>query len=48
MWGEQVRDAVAAFVRAEVQSGDEAFSEAEKEAFDEVRRSAQPFPWTVE
>ena len=48
MWGEQVRDAVAAFVRAEVQSGEQAFSEAEKAAFDEVRRSSHPFPWQVE
>lgn len=44
-WGQQVRDAVAAFVRAEVQSGDHPYTTVEQETFEQTRHSAEPFPW---
>jgi hypothetical protein len=47
-WGMQVREAVAAFVRAEVQASDHPFTPTEREVFDAVRRSSSPFPWEPE
>ncbi|MEQ1508366.1 MAG: hypothetical protein ABMB14_39410 [Myxococcota bacterium] len=46
-WGQQVRDAVAGFVRAVVEASDHPFTAAERSAFDAARRSAAPFPWPV-
>jgi hypothetical protein len=46
VWGQAVRDAVAAFVRAEVQPGDHPFTAEEQAWFDRVRASSAPFPWT--
>jgi hypothetical protein len=40
-----VREAVAAFIRAEVQASDHPFTPTEREAFEAVRRSSAPFPW---
>lgn len=44
-WGVQVREAVAAFVRAEVQSSDHPYTAEEQAAFEQTRHSAEPFPW---
>ncbi len=44
-WGQQVRDAVAAFVRGVVQDSDEPYTPEEMARFEATRRSARPFPW---
>ena len=38
-------DAVAAFVRAEVQFSDHPYTADERSTFDQTRHSADPFPW---
>lgn len=45
VWGQQVRDVVASFVRGEVQASEHPFTADEALRFDAVRRSAAPFPW---
>jgi hypothetical protein len=47
LWGRQVREAVAAFVRAEVQFGDHPYTADEQAAFERTKHSVEPFPWSV-
>ena len=51
VWGDRVRLAVEAFVRAEVQTGDRPFTDAEVAAFNAGRRCARAFdltsPWEL-
>lgn len=46
-WGAQMRQLVAGFVRAVVETSDTPYSDAEKAAFEGSRESATPFPWVV-
>jgi hypothetical protein len=46
VWGRRVREAVAAFIRGEVQYSDHPFTEAEITAFNGERTGDTPFPWT--
>lgn len=44
-WGLQVREAVAAFIRGEIEASEHPYTDAEREDFEAHRRSSQPFPW---
>lgn len=44
-WGQEVRDAVAAFVRGVVQASEAPFTPEEMATFEARRRSARAFPW---
>lgn len=45
VWGRRVREAVAAFVRGEVQYSTHPFTEDEIAAFNRERAGSTPFPW---
>lgn len=47
-WGELVRDAVAGYVRSEVQRGEHPYTAREQADFDARRLSLRPFPWTLD
>jgi hypothetical protein len=47
-WGRQVRETVAAFVRAVVQASEHPYEQSEIDAFHAGRRSLAPFPWDVD
>jgi hypothetical protein len=44
-WGAQMRELVAAFVLAVVETSDTPYTVGEKSTFDAHRRSVEPFPW---
>ena len=45
VWGLRVREAVAGFIRGEVQYSDHPFTEAEMVRFNEGRSASSQFPW---